>query len=343
MALTQIQVRSPRILSQAGVALDAVKLELFIWNDPDSIPSLPSKTLEKPVPSDLITTVNFDISPYIREFIEHVSYTEVTTLAAMAVGEYCYCTAKMYLNAILQTTYTFACFDGFGYFEEGYNPAGQIGLLTDGTYYVEEGGNCGSLSFFNDLLNPNFDVKYTGLTSGGVTTITTTTEFGHVPYVFPTYDGEGNKVELLKNSVIQNTYFFKEICEPKYVVYNCDFVNKFGAWQRLVFFKASQQSMDMTNTEFNLMTDNVNYNTSKNVRQVFNVNATEKIVCNTGWVLETYNEVIKQLLLSEKILLNGEPVITSTKQIELQKNINDKNINYRIEFNYAHPMLNYNV
>ena len=99
----------------------------------------------------------------------------------------------------------------------------------------------------------------------------------------------------------------------------------------------------MTNTEYNLMPESVDYNVKKNVRQVFNVNGAEKITVNTGWVFESYSEVMKQLMLSEKILLDDKPVIIETKSLELQKNINDRNINYNLSFKYANPALNYNI
>ena len=48
-------------------------------------------------------------------------------------------------------------------------------------------------------------------------------------------------------------------------------------------------------------------------------------------------------MLSEKILIDDEPVIMETKTIKKQQNINDKNINYNLTFRYANPILNYNI
>ncbi len=69
----------------------------------------------------------------------------------------------------------------------------------------------------------------------------------------------------------------------------------------------------------------------------------DKISVNTGWVFESYSEVMKQLLLSEKILLDDKPVNVDTKSLELQKNINNRNINYNLSFKYSNPTLNYNI
>jgi hypothetical protein len=44
---TPIKARSPYIVEQAGVSGDTTKVELFLWNDPNSVPASPNYTLEK--------------------------------------------------------------------------------------------------------------------------------------------------------------------------------------------------------------------------------------------------------------------------------------------------------
>jgi hypothetical protein len=342
MANTPINVRSPRIIDISGTAGQATKLELYIWNDPDSIPTNPTYTLEKPVPSSLVTTCAYDLSPYCRNYITHLGYTEVTADTAAPVGEYCFCTAKSYLDGVLQATATLICFDGYGYQSEGENPAHVDQFLTAGSYYINSTGNSGGIYYHDDQV-ATWEARWTGLQSGGTTTITLGEEVGYIPYINTAYQGEGNKLELIKASTVQNTYYFYELDECKYDAINCDFVNKFGGWQRIVFFKASRSSFEMTNTEYNLMPSSTTYNVLDNVRKVFNVNGMEKISVNTGWVFESYSDVIIQLMLSEKILLDNVPVILDTKSVELQKNINDKNINYKLDFKYSAPKLNYNI
>lgn len=342
MAFTSINVRSPRIVDISGTANDTTKVELYIWNDPDSIPVSPTYTLEKPIPSSLITEASYDISPYCRNYINHTSYTEVTADTAAPVEEYCFCTVKEYLNGALQLTTEFIAFDGFGYHSEGENPQQGDEFLTDGTYYVNSTGGCGGV-YYHDDQAVTWEAKYTGTISGGTTTITLANEVGYVPYVHNNYLNEGNTLVILRNSVVQNTYVFELIDECKYTPIDCDFVNKHGGWQRIVFFKASSSSIDMMNTEYNLMPQSTTYDVKDNVRQVFNVNAMEKVSCNTGWVPEAYSDVMTQLLMSEKILLDDVPVILDTKSLQLQKSINDKTINYKIDFRYSAPKLNYNI
>ena len=74
-------------------------------------------------------------------------------------------------------------------------------------------------------------------------------------------------------------------------------------------------------------------------KKLFNSNGTESIQVNTGWVPESYSEVIKQLTFSESIRLDGKPVNIKTKSIDLFKAINERNINYTIDFEYANHMI----
>ena len=339
MANTPIYVRSPRMITISGTANQATKIELYLWNDPGSIPGTATYTLEKPIPSNTTTNVYYDISPYCREYISHSTYTEVSSLTAAPVNEYCYCTVKTYKVGVLQSTLTYICFDGYGYYTDGYNPSFTQSYLTEGTYYVDKDDTCGGLYYHNDLVN-TWEATYTGLQSGGTSTVTLTHEVGYIPYVHSSYLGEGNKLEIKKNSVVQATYYFYNEQECKYTTYHCDFVNRFGHWQRLVFFKASVDEFEMTNTEFNSMSSDVDYTTTEARRQVFNVNGIDKITCNTGWVGENYSSVMKELLLSETVLLDDKPVNVLTKALKLQKHINDKTINYQVQFAYAYDTIN---
>jgi hypothetical protein len=330
------------MIDVTGVANDSTQVALFIWNSPDSEPLTPTITLAKPVPSSEVLTVWYDISPYLREYIAMQSFTEVTTPTAAPVAEYCYVHVVRYLNGVsLVKEYNLLCMDGYGYQAEGIRPDDDV-MLAEGDYYVETGSTSGALGIFQDL-SDTWEVKYTGLTSGGTTTLTISNEISYTPYLLPAYVNEGNKVEILVNSAITYTYNFRLQDECKYTPINCDFVNKQGVWQRLVFFKKSSSSLVMKNEEFDLMPSSPNYNVLDNVRSTFNTNAMETITCNTGWVFEAYSDVMRQLQLSEKILLDDVPVLVSSKAVNLQKNINDKTINYEVTFRYSAPTLQYNI
>ena len=344
---TPIYTRSPRFISDTGNVNEEVRVDLYMWNSPDSIPALPNLVLSKTIPSTTVTTVSFDISPYIREYINFVSFAPmVTTLVyekEAPVGEYAYCTAKTYREDVLQATDEFIAFDGYGYFLDGNNPTVTPVLNDEGTFYINEGNNSeGSITIFDDSADV-ITVRYTNLRTAAITTVTKTFDTACFPNIHETFLGDGNKVDILRGIVIEKTMYFEAVCENKYDVIKCDFVNRYGVWDRINFFKVSKSKFAVKSKEYNLMPTDLDYNVGSNIKQSFNINGNDSISCNTGWVNDNYGEVIKQLMLSEEIRLDNVPVKVMSKSTDLKLGINDKNINYKIDFAYSFNTLNYIV
>ena len=336
---TPLYARSPFFVEESGTAGQDVAVYLYAHQDPNLQPVIATHSMSKTIPTGL-TKASFDISPYLREYLTFDSFTEVTADTVGNTAEYVRVAVKTYLDAVLQNTYYYIAFDGFGYFEDDYNPTSNTGKMTEGTYYVREGGSCGSVFYYDDQ-TVTWEAKWTGLTTAGTTTITLANEYGHVPYIHPNYVGEGNKLEIIRNAVTVSTYYFREECEAKYTPVVCDFINKFGAWQQLIFFKRSRTKYDMKNEEYKMFPSDVNYSVTSNISQTFNTNLQESITVNSGFVNEDYQEVMTQLLLSQKILLDSRPVTLTTKSIDMKDTIYDKVMNYEITFNYANHKLNY--
>ena len=62
---------------------------------------------------------------------------------------------------------------------------------------------------------------------------------------------------------------------------------------------------------------------------------------NTGFVTEDHNEVIKQLLVSEFVWIHDRdsvptPVKTNNLSFQEKTGINDKLINFTLDFEYSH-------
>tara|TARA_R110001583_G_scaffold87009_3_gene226977 strand:- start:5662 stop:6705 length:1044 start_codon:yes stop_codon:yes gene_type:complete len=344
MPYTKINTRSPFFVSQAAAVGETVTVNLFLWNDPASEPASSTKVLSKKIPSASLLTVNFDISPFINQYISHSVFTPVSTLTATDVSTYAYCRVKVTKSssAVVLQDLNLIAYKGYGYFEDGKNPAGQANVMLDeGEYYMLKNQNKGGLYYHEDAAG-DWTATYTCLdgTTADVN-LDLNIANGYIPYITTTHLNQGGSiVTILKDSVLQKTFTFREICEPKYTPLICDFVNRYGVWQTIVFFKVSKSKMTSTETVFNMMPASVDYSVSNNIRQTFNTNGQESIIVNTGWVLEHYSEVIKQLLLSNTIRLDNKPVVLNTKSVSLFTSINEKNINYTIEFNYANNIIN---
>ena len=342
MALVPALVRSPRIVTATGTVGQMTIIEIFLWNSPDSIPATAQIVASKPIPSSTVPTVFYDVSEYAREYIAHSTFVPTVANTVVPVTEYSYLTAYTYVAGIQQPKVTtLICLDGYGYHSEGSNPSLSEILLDEGEYLVSDEGEVGNIAVINDGVD-TWTVESRPLTSDfPLYTDTLTNSVGTVPYVNLSLRGTGgNRVSVLKNAVVQKSFTFKEVCEPKYTVHLCDFVNKFGAWQRLTFFKVSKEDFSTTGSEYKLMPQSVSYDTSENRVKSFNVNGKDSIKLNTGWVNESYSEVIKQLMLSETIRIDDVPVNITSKSSPMKKGINDKNINYEVSFMYAFDSIN---
>ena len=185
--------------------------------------------------------------------------------------------------------------------------------------------------------------KYTDVKTGDNQTININANTVYdITKVYTPYILNGNKVEILDgDEVVQDTYYFLPQCECKYEVITCDFVNRWGGWQREFFYKASTESVEMSNTQYKLNPTNFpNYNLYEGQTKNFNTNAKRSIKVNTGWVEENYKVTIEEMLLSETIRINGLPAVLKTKSVEKFKSINTKTINYQMEFEMAYDVLN---
>jgi hypothetical protein len=312
------------------------------------MPSTPQYTLSKLIPSSNNPATYYDISPYIREYISHASLQTITTvISATPSTQWCNVGLKLFKKistSFIQvgTTQTHFGLDGYGFYLDGANPALGNYLLSSSTYTYnyDLSGEYGWLTLYTGSGN---SVRYTNLNTSVVsTTALTTNEWRDVPRVRSGNYADGNLLEIIDgglNVLYSATFVPKEEC--KYTPIQIDFVNKFGAWQREWFFKASYDSLSVENTEYNLMPESYpTYDTKEGQRKVFNANGKETIRVNTDWVNESFKEVIKQMMLSERILIDEKAAKLNTKSIDLKKSINTSLISYEMEFEYAYDTIN---
>lgn len=340
--MANIFARSPYIVEINEAGQTSSKVELFIWNGTGSAPATPTYTLSKNVPSTTNLKTTYDISPFIREYInfdEQVNYTNFIELTD--TSQWCNVRVKRYKNtATLLDTTDYIAYDGYGYYQQGANPNNGDASLLSGTYYY---WNSGDTFTALDMIRINLKAGtyiewYSDLTTNNDTIATDGV------YNIPSIENLVGETVYL--SIAQPTpkkdwnYVFKPIEECKYEVIPVEFVNKQGAWQKIWFFKASTNNIETTGSEYNLMNASTNYDINLGNRKVFNVNGTESIKVNSGFVDDNYAETIQQLLLSERILVDGKPAKMKTKGIEKQKQINTKMINYQLEFDYAYDIIN---
>ena len=349
-----IFARSPHIISVAEILNTGSKIELFLWNGTGSAPASPQYTLSKLITASSNIKTEYNISPYIREYITfNIRQQPYNAWSASQTTQYVNVKVKRY--KLVSGTYTlldttdYKGYDGFGYYEQGYNPSLNYDILHDeGTFNYLYDGLSPSVfdnrraGFIMVKTGTSYKARYRNLITGAEFTQALTNDaLIDVLRVYQSYYSSGNVLEILDtgDAVIWSATFIpNQNC--KYDAVLCDFVNKYGCWQRTYFYAASNDTLTVDSQEYNLMQTNTDYNTIQGQRQVFNNNGKKSIKVNTDWVTEDYKELLRQIMLSEKIIINDYPAKLNSKSTELFKNINTKMINYSLEFEFAFDVIN---
>lgn len=365
--MRNIFARSPFIVEINEAGQTSTKLELFLTTGNSSLPTSPSYTLSKLIPSSNEPATHYNISPYIREYLSFNSIVSAYDSDYMNSDSYVRVRLKRYKNIgagdVLIDDVSYYAFDGYGYYEEGSNPVLIKSFMTEGTYYYNYDSTVNLTTDFSEVptsigvpldgaSSEEYKATYTNLRTGATSNvIKTKNALGGGTYLYPRQFvsvlnanyADGNKVQIFNNvtSALIATYYFYPKSACKYTPVKCDFVNKFGQYQRIWFYAASNESINVTSNEYKLLQSSItDYNTKQGQKREFNINGQKIIKVNSDWVDEDFKNVIKEILLSEKILINDLPAKVKTKSVELFNNINTKQINYALEFEFNHNLIN---
>ena len=142
----------------------------------------------------------------------------------------------------------------------------------------------------------------------------------------------------------------KQVDECKFKPHKVTFVNKNGVLDDMYFFKKSTDSMTTKRESYNANTikaDNT-YSINQHNKRDFNITANSMVKLSSGYLNESSNEKFKQLLLSEKVWItrtfkNDElvlPINIKTSSISYKTSLNDKLVDYTIEFKDSYNAIN---
>lgn len=358
-----IFVRSPFIIEVDDATQTGSKVEIFIYKSNVPPPATPTYTLSKLIPASNNTVTLYNISPYVRENITHPTSPDNANVNLQLTPYDEFTAVDVYTYNLIGGTYVaqdaanYRAFDGYGYYEMGINPDYSIGKFValgdqmnynyyyDPAYPTTSESLAGTLTAYLPL---NYRVFHTDLVNGTTLIITGFTNRVYDLYrVPPTMIANGAELSIYSHlNVLVWTGTFRPVTECKYEPIVLDFINKYGGWQRETFFKASYESLEVQSTPYNFMMtiDALTYDVKQGQKQIFNNNGGIKYKVNSGWVDETFNENLQQLLLSERVLwTNGNtklPIRINTKSINKEKNINNKKINYSLDFEMAFDVIN---
>jgi len=128
------------------------------------------------------------------------------------------------------------------------------------------------------------------------------------------------------------------------------FINKFGVMQDMWFFARKTDSISSKRENYKRTKLNtiggLSYNKSSHQNVYLENQGKERFTMNTGFIHESYNEVIKQLLVSEYVYMYDTntlnptsgigflavPVTVASSDVSFKTRLNDKLVEYTLEF-----------
>lgn len=284
-----VRARSPYIIFIDEVGQTSGKLELRIWKNGETKPTLPTYSFTKSIPSATQTLLRFNISPYLKDFISN-ELNDVDTW-------YCNFECRLFSNDVELTEQKIE------------------GIAVNGYTTFLQGQNY-SESNANRFTNIKRQIKV-GSTNK-----------------LHSYDSLLNEISEITATNIEETC--EQILEPQLV----QFVNRYGGLDFIWFFKMRTDSISTESKEYKLLQPTMEYDTTIGQNAKYNFNGKQSVKMNTGFVNENYNELIQDLMLSEKVWINSIPAIVKSSGTEFKTQIRNKNINYEIEFEYAFDLIN---
>jgi len=372
--MSKILARSPYWINATATDLINASIELWVYtgNRETARPDTPNYTITSTV-TDTPNKVYWDISDLVKDFIVADKFDtsldvvwvdyRITTVAetATVVGD-------------IQTG-DYAVY-GYSYYGEGYNATSLNACLIDNHIIYKLADNnvkipvdmklMESIAFLN-----GDDLLYTvsndpSLVNNSISVMRDYGLGGFSPYAYSNFEHrvsvnlsvfETNKcieaflaeeeiypitkVIIASTDAPLKTITVENIEECKYTPYKLTFRNKLGGQQELWFFKASRLSMEVEREQYqgNTIKDYRAGNISRHRNNDFYTTSKETLTINSGFVPEEFNEVFKQLMLSEQVWIDYKgktlPINVSNKTIDYKTKLNNKLINYTIDVEFS--------
>ena len=384
----KINVRSPYYVKASNASLASATLSLYIYTGTFTTDKGAAKyTITK----NEISTNNyvvFEIAELVRDYLDIEFDGEYDSQTVWVEADIEMFDAINGGGSSLGTTSTdYIAFDGYGYFEDAINPElSRTYLQSNYKIFRPSDQNVRVPVFTEDTDSVSF--LYKGEVKRVQSISSSTNTNGQIDYI--TVSGADNtdnyKERVLAdggvledNSLLDafldsvdiglvdelyinsdsGTEAVKISTEPcsKYEPYKVTFINKFGALQDMYFSLKSTSSL---NTKGETYKSNVvdfgtlTYDTYKPQVSQYNKMGKESISLNTNYLSEEYNEVIKQLMMSEQVWLtrlnNPAPdsnnletvlaVIPKTQSVTYKTSLNDRLVQYTVDFDYAFDKIN---
>lgn len=311
----------------------------------------------------------FDLNRIINSTLTDFAQANTSNVVYFAVDFYGqYLSSSTFITSSHVKSDTYKALDGYGVFQEPigqaiYNKTPHWPLMTDGpvsqsaflTNYGEGGvyvGTTGTsqptkIVYTSDFGTADYPISSTTSTSGQIVQY----PIGPSQVGFPL---SGNFTSYFVQAYSGSTALgtpinYEIVCEQKYPNVRIKWKNRYGQFDYMNFYMVSRQSFETERKTYQPQlgsweSSTLSYQNYDTAVQNYIVDSKQLISVNSFFIPESYNEILKQLLVSDEIYwLYDEdntlvrPLTIATQNITFKTSVVDKLIQYQFEFNLGQP------
>ena len=309
----------------------------------------------------------FDLNRIINSTLTDYAIANTSNVVYYAVDFYFqYQSGSVYLTGSHLKSDTYKALDGYGVFQEpiGQNltsasvhwplmtsgPATQSVLVnnkgTGGVYVGTAGGvEPTKIVYTSDITSADYTITGNTTTSGQIAQY----PIGTLQSGFPlsgsfTYF----TVQAFNGATALGTPIkYNVVCNEKYPNVRIKWKNRFGQFDYLNFNMINRQSFSTERKTYQPTlgtweSSTLSYQNYDTANTAYIVDSKQSIQVNTNWLDEDYNDILKQLLVSDEIYwlydeVNVRPLSITTSNIQFKTGVVDKLIQYSFEFQLGQP------
>lgn len=354
--------------------LTKAKMELYVWRGAvENKPSIAQYTISKP-PVSGEDKVVFEISELVKDYIDIVfdgnyDNIEQSVWASWDITRtYDDDTTDTYDETVL-------AFRGYGEIEDGINPELSTTILISNTVINNKCGSTIAVPYYDGVSKITYRSGGSDLTTEETSNVERYTIAQELRVNPPLIDiitidkthstsassDSFSKVEEVPVGTDEIRYTDSEgvdktikiecIDECLNTPHKISFINKFGVMQDIWFFARKRESITSERQQYKKNTLDTTgslaaYKVSDHQRVYLENQGREVLTMNTGYIHESYSEVIKQLMVSEYVYIhdqfkrsptNGKydlavPINIVTDSLDIKQRRYDKLIDYQLQF-----------
>lgn len=304
--------------------------------------------------------IKFEIAELIKDYIDIEFNNNYSSISSHI---WVYYELTRYFDDFqsdLTTGYNIAS-TGYGYFRDAINPTLSNGKQIDNTFlYVPEDENVTVPVYIGEGGVSSVVFKKNGSTIATHTpTVVTTPSDEDADDLIKYFQNNNNPDEVVitygggsTETLTVAASYEDDTCSTtsRFTPYKVSFVNKYGVIQDIWFYKKRKDSISINRESYRINTVQVSndtsifYNFQDTTDKILNVDIDKTFTMNTGYVDEEYNDVLQQLLITEYAWITEDgqayPIIPQTGSLAFKTSLNDKLIDYTLNFKYGFNEVN---